>query len=68
MESNLELNLKLTTTSPVGGLGGGWVEVILEVGVELLNSTQVNVHSIYIFSTTRSAPSYCNGCRYGVKK
>ena len=52
MESNLELNLKLTTTSPVGGLGGGWVEVILEVGVELLNSTQVNVHSMYIFSTT----------------
>ena len=36
----------------MGGLGGGWVEVILEVGVELLNSTQVNVHSIHIFSTT----------------
>ena len=28
------------------------VEVVLEVGFELLNSTQVSVHSIYIFSTT----------------
>ena len=61
MELNLELNLKLTTTSPVGGWVGGLkrnscqstqVEVVLEVGFELLNSTQVNVHSIYIFSTT----------------
>ena len=62
MELNLELNLKLTTTSPVGGWWVGrlkrnkcqstQVEVILEVGVELLNSTQVNVYSLYVFSTT----------------
>ena len=57
MELNLELNLKLLVRWV-----GGWtetnacqsteLEVVLEVGFELLNSTRVNVHSIYIFSTT----------------
>ena len=45
MELNLELNLTLTATSPVGGWVGGLkrnscqstqVEVVLEVGFELL--------------------------------
>ena len=57
MELNLEWKLKLTTTSPVGGLKRNscqstQVEVVLEVGVELLNSIIVDVHLIYIFSTT----------------
>ena len=65
MELNLELKLKLTTTSPVGWVVGWWVgglkrnscqstqvEFVLEVGFELLNSTHVNVHSIYFLTTS----------------
>ena len=59
--------MKLVTTSPGGWWVGGLtktklmlfstqVEVVVELKLELslaiLNSTQVNVHSIYIFSTT----------------
>ena len=59
MELNLELKLKLTTTSPVGGWWVDWneinakstqVEVELEVGVELgkinLDSTKMNLDAI----------------------